>query len=141
MLSNRVITNKDSCLMWCEISNSLIGRYRLFKGSSCLDNEERNSLWNSAYVYQTTRRRMSEGINIHIHRCGKILCHINRLNFTFIYSFSTLFHFLPSFLSTIFLFLLQKISEELISSVEFTFLILHEDSDRKNLMRLNTLQT
>jgi hypothetical protein len=140
-MSNPVITNKDSCLLWFEISNSLMEPCRLFKGSSCLDNEEGNFIWNSVYIYQTTRRQMSEGINLRSHRRDKILCHITHLNFIFIYSFSTFLFlsFLSSFLSTVFLLYSPANQWKLISSLQFTFLILHEDLNRSNLMRFNTL--
>ena len=96
-MSNRAIRNKDSCLLWCEILYSLIGPCRPFKGSYSLKNKERNFLWNSVYIYQTTWRQMSEGINLCSHHRGNILSH-HRLEFHLYLSFCTLFiSFFPAF--------------------------------------------
>jgi len=77
---------------------------------------------------------MSEGMDLRIYRRGKILSH-HRLEFRFYLSFSALVFLssLPTFLSTVFRLSSTANQWKFISSVQFTFLILHEDLNRRNL--------
>ena len=137
MFLNHTINCFQSMRYRCSIFSPLL----CFKSSYGPENRKRNYLWNSMYIYQTTRRQMSEGINLRSHRRGKILsCH--RLEFHFYLSLSSLLFLssLPSFLSTVFLLSSPANRWKFINSVQFRFLILHEDLNRRNGMRFNKIE-
>jgi hypothetical protein len=91
----------DSCLLWCEVWYILIGSCWLFKSPYCIKNKERNFLWNSIYVYQTTGRQKSEGMNLCCQLPRQNLMSHHPLEFHF-YLF--LLYLLISFFSALFPF-------------------------------------
>lgn len=123
IMSNRAKRNKNSCLLCCEILYSLIGPCRPFKGSYCLG--KKSSLNLGVYLPNNTASNVRRHGSSYSPPRQNLVTSPTWISFLFIFLYSLISFFSAFFLSTVFLLSSTANSWKLVSSVQFTFLILH----------------